>query len=274
MKLVTLLMILSFSVFAQENTVCVGAQSDADPSVVVELEQNVANSVLDQELVDAIKRNDLEKLKELLEDGVDPNTIHKGKLGGKDKPVLFLALEHQNMDAFKMLLAYGADPQPEKTSDLVFENNLIMVAFRMHARLEGEGKLTSLIKILLDKEFEYEDKKHTFEFNPYALGGFDGHRDIVSVIHKNNANSESLSLLYSHPNIDPKKFVHKRNYIVGSAIRGEVDFLNLYLEFNAEKVNPKHAQKALEYLSEKFNEEKHKTANLELIERLREIAYK
>lgn len=271
MKLVTLLLLLSFQAFS--GVVCVDNQNNADPKVNIGNEQKVVNSVLEQELVDAIRRNDISKVSELLADGVDPNTIHKGKSGNKIKPVLFIAMEYENLEIFKLLLSYGADANATKTANGVFENNLLMVAFRKHARREGKGNLTKFIKVMLDQKFTLDDKEYTFDMNPYAVGGVDNYRDIVSVIHKNGSNAESLALLYSHRDIDPKKFIHKKNYITGSAIRGEVDFLNLYLEFNAQRVNKRHAKKALEYLTLKFSDEDHKTANLELIERLREIAY-
>ena len=271
MRLVTLLLLLSFQAFGQN---CPGEQGKTDPKVNFSDEQKVLNTLMEQELIDAIKMNDIAKFKELLADGADPNTIHKGKNGTKIKPVLFIALEYENLEAFKLLLSYGADANSVKTAGGVFDNNLLMVAFRKHARREGKGKLTKFIKIMLDQKYVLDDKEHTFSMDPYAIGGIDGYRDVVSAIHKSGSNAESLALLYSHSDINPKKFVYKKNYITRSAILGDVDFLNLYLEFNAEKVNPRHAKKALEYLSEKFNDEEHKTANMELIQRLREIAYK
>lgn len=272
MKLVILLLLLSFHSYAGQ--ICRDSQKNADPNVNITEEQNVVNTILEEELISAIKANNLEKLKELLADGADPNTIHRGINGNKIKPVLFIAMEYENLEAFKLLLSYGANANATKTADGVFDNNLLMVAFRRHARNEGKGKLTRFINIMLNQKYVLDDKEYSFDLNSYAIGGIDAYRDVVSIIHKNGSNAESLALLYSHPNIDPKKFIYKKNYITGSAIRGEVDFLNLYLEFNAEKVNPRHAKKALEYLSEKFNNEEHKTANMELIQRLREIADK
>ena len=185
--------------------------------------------------------------------------------------VIFYALEYEHLEAFKLLLSYGADANAKKTADVVIDNNLLMVAFRKHARREGKGNLTKFIKIMLDGEYKLDGQKHAVEMNPYARGGVDGYRDVVSVIHKNGNNADSLALLYSHTDIDPKKFNHRRNYITRSAIQGDVDFLNLYLEFNAQRVNKRHASLALDYLKEKHKEDSHKTENLELETRLKEI---
>lgn len=270
MKLVTLLLLFSLSAFAQDH--CDRAQENADPKVDVAQEQSVANTLLEVELVNAIKNNDIEKLKVLLADGVDPNTIYKGKHGQKEKPVIFYALEYEHLEAFKLLLSYGANGNAVKTADAVVDNNLLMVAFRKHARKEGKGNLTKFIKIMLDGKYELEGKQYSVEIDPYARGGIDGYRDIVSVIHKNGSNAESLSLLYSHSSVVPTKFIHKRNYLVGSAIREEFDFLNIYLDFNSKRISKKHAQKALDYLKMKNDSKEHNTERLEVIQRLEAIA--
>lgn len=276
MKLVTILLLLSFSYVAPASELeCLGSSIEAvlEMNINVTNEQKVTNYILEQELIDAVKFNDLETLKELLANGADPNTIDRGRNGNRVKPIIFYALEREGLEVFKLLLSYGANAQVNKTANGVFNNNLLMVAFRKHARNQGKGKMSKLIKILLAGEFEIEDKKYTFTYNPYAIGGINNDRDAVSSIFKNSDNGNSLELLYTHAGIEPTNFLHKRGYIVGAAARGEVEFLNTYIEFNSERVTKSQAKKALEKLTLLNNEDGHRTVHLELIQRLREIAF-
>lgn len=56
-------------------------------------------------LIKAAEKNDVEKLNQLVKEGVDPNTF-----GKEHMTPLFWALGHQNKKAMKALLAVGADP--------------------------------------------------------------------------------------------------------------------------------------------------------------------
>lgn len=226
----------------------------------------------DNKLIEAVKSGSLKKVKNMLDNGYDANYVWTGKADQKNKPVIFFALESERVEMFKLLVIYGADTNAKKTGDGVVENNLLMVALRKYGKNETKGKMVKLIKLLLDGEFTVSGKRYTFDFNPYARGGVNGQRDAVSVIHKNFGKVDSLGLLYTHSKIDPKLFGHKRNYITLSVKRGYIDFLNLYLEFNSERVDSTLAERALELLSIEYSK-KPEIVDTELIERLRAIAF-
>jgi hypothetical protein len=226
----------------------------------------------DDRFIDAIKFSSLKKVKRMLDNGANPNHVWIGKADQKSKPAIFFALESERIEMFKLLVIYGADVNVKKSGDGVRENNLLMVAFRKYGRRETQGKMVKLIKLLLDGEFDVSGKRYTFDFNPYARGGMDGQRDAISVIHKNFGRVESLGLLYTHKNIEPTKFGHKRNYITLSIRRGYIDFLNLYLEFNSDRIDSKLAKRALEILNLEYSK-KPELVDMELTERLRSIAF-
>lgn len=226
----------------------------------------------ENDFIDAIKYKPLKTVKKMLDEGADPNTVWIGKADQKVKPAVFFALESERVSVLKLLIIYGADLNVTKTGDGIIDNNLLMVAFRRLGRKEARGKTTEIIKLLLDKEFEVAGKRYTFDFNPYARGGVDGDRDAVSIIYKNFADVDSLTLLYTHKNIEAGKFKHRKKYITQSIAKGNINFLNRYLEFNADRVSSNEAKKALEKMSLKYADDL-SIVNAELSQRLREIAF-
>jgi hypothetical protein len=223
-------------------------------------------------LVDAIEYGSLKSVKSLLDSGVDPNSIDEGYGAGKSKPVIFYAIENERIDVLKLLLSYGADVNVEKTGDGVINNSLLMVAVRKLALRESKGKMSSIISLLLDGEFELETKRYTFELNPYTLGGGTGRRDVISVILSTGFDLSILTMIYSHKNIDPLKFQHRDGFLRRAIRIGKVEALNLYLEYNAPRVTKKAAKKALETLNLKYTTD-FTLISTELNQRLREIAF-
>jgi ankyrin repeat protein len=86
-----------------------------------------------QALIKAAEKNDMDKLSQLVREGVNPNTF-----GKEHMTPLFWAVGHQNKKAMKALLSVGADPNlkdPEGDSPMT---------------MAAGAKDSELLKILLD----------------------------------------------------------------------------------------------------------------------------
>ena len=223
-------------------------------------------------LIDAVKYKSLKEVKVLLDEGADPNTIDKNEDNGRVKPIIFHAVERERINVLKLLIKYGADLSLTKTANGVYANTILMVTVRKLALRESKGRMSEILTLLLNKEFEINKEKTKFEIDLYQKGGIDGSRDMLSVIVVNGRDVDLLSQVYSHKNISPIGFHHRNSYLRRSIATGSVDFLNLYLEFNADKVSRGAAKRALEQISSSSTSNLN-LVNTELRQRLRSIAF-
>jgi hypothetical protein len=254
MRLFTLLMLISFNLYAY----------NANHYVVA--------SYAEAEFVDAIRQNNLIRVEQALTDGANVNLALTSD-SGKRKPIIFYALENHYLELFKLLLSRGADVNVTKDADSVYNYNLLMVAFEREAQRSDNQSYFPFIKILLENQFDYRGKNFQLNFNPYTKGGKKGNEDVVTVILSNSNGAKSLSYLYSFKNITPAYFEHSGQLLRENAKAGNVKLLNLYLNFNEQKTSSVEAKSMLEELTVQFSAKNHQTINLELITRLREIAY-
>ena len=216
--------------------------------------------------IDSVENASLREVKLTLDNGANPNYIFNGK------PVVFFAVESGRVEVFKMLIMYGANINAKKTSDGVVNNNLLMTAIRKHSKEEYKLEMLKIINILLDDEFIVAGNKYTLGFNPYALGGVDNKRDVVSVIAQSSASANSLELIYSHKKVDPTKFSFRPIDLYSLVENGSIKFLNKYLEYNSKKISANQAKESLESLSLGYSNNPD-LINTELIQRFRSIAY-
>jgi ankyrin repeat protein len=216
--------------------------------------------------IDSVENATLREVKAMLDNGSNPNYSFDGK------PVIFFAVEAARVEMFKLLIMYGADVNAKKTSDGVVNNNLLMSAIKAHAKNDSKLKMTKIINTLLDNEFIVANKKYLLNFNPYGLGGIDNKRDVVSVIAQSSGSANSLELVYNHKKIDPSKFSFRSIDLQSLVENGNTRFLNLYLQYNSNKVSASLALDSLETLSFDFSNNP-ALVNTELIGRLRNIAF-
>ncbi len=225
----------------------------------------------DTSIISAFESGSLRELKSALDQGVNPNSSWLDETGVNDKPALFYALEAERLDAFKLLIMYGADVNKISSGEGFTNNNLLMVAIRKFARNEGRGRLAKIIKLLLDRRFEVAGKVYEFKFNPYARGGAKGNEDAISVALNNDLEVDSLGLLYSHKNINPNLFIHKDEYLINGINKQQNEVLNLYLNFNSTRVGVAIASNSLVLMEKNAVTDKGAPA-LELFIRLQYLA--
>lgn len=221
------------------------------------------------EFINSVRLGKLSQLKTYLDQGVDPNTSYTGINGEEEKAAVFFAIENEKVDALKLLLIYGADINKTAKNNKFEEVSPLMFAVQKYANFEGQGKMAEIIKLLISQKFKVAGKEYRFKTDLYFNNGKD---DLVSTIAKSNNRVDALGLLYSSKNINISKFIHNDLLVIKAVENGNINFLNIYLEFNSKKVDSDTAKKSLVLLSSQFGDSP-KLVNLELIERLRKIAF-
>ena len=116
------------------------------PADLIHYAQYCSNPPLDKYLRD----NDLEGLEKKLKDGVSPNVITRWF--HERKPLLYLAYENHNEEAFELLLEYGAMVPIEL---LQVEDNLDEYTYRMLQRVFRDGCPKELQIQALKDSFSY-----------------------------------------------------------------------------------------------------------------------
>jgi len=224
----------------------------------------------DLDFINAVRLGKLAEVKILLDKGANPDTLYTGINGEESRSALYFAVENEKVDMVKILIMYGADVNLLTKNNQLEDINLLMFAVQKYANYEGQGRMAEIIKLLIAQKFKVAGKEYKFKTDLYFNNGKD---DLVSLIAKSNNKVDALGLLYSAKKIDIGAFEHKDILVLKAAENGNINFLNIYLEFNSKKVDSETAKKSLILLSSQFSESP-KLVNIELIERLREIAFR
>jgi len=248
---IVLLSVLIFGVLqTSASASTINEQGPCNYSQVDELAEVLS---LDLRLLKAIKGHDYKRVKKLLRKGANPNTIDTGRSGKRSKPAIFFALESYDLELLKILIANGADVNLRKNNVTIKNNTLLMVAFRKLGRTELNSdmskKMKSIISTLIVGSFEYENRTVSFKINPYAKGGMDANKDVVSFIFNNSRSGNGLKFLYSLEGLDQSKFVHRNRFLSRGAVLGKLSFMNVYLDENEARITSANKDKAIKNLN-------------------------
>lgn len=119
------------------------------------------------EMIKAVKFNDVKTVSKLLKRGMDPNT-----LDDQGNPLLYLAMREKSKDVATLLInTPGIDLEKENPA----KENALMIA-----SLQG---LTPLVKLMIDKGAEVN--KHGWA--PLHYAATNGHDDVVKLLLDNSA---------------------------------------------------------------------------------------
>ncbi len=130
----------------------------------------------------AIKEDNIEVIKEMLESGVDPNLVYEGGLS-----ILALATIYDRFKIIELLLKHKADP------------NKYIDAFSAPIYIASLGKKIEILKILLKHGADPNVESGGYGYTPLLNIIFDGDVKIVRLLLMYGANPNVISNQYATP---------------------------------------------------------------------------
>lgn len=132
----------------------------ANKTIRITSEDNLFNAEI-KNLVNAIRNNDVEKFRTLLDKGVSPNAVYY------EKPVLYTAVYYKRLDLVKLLLEAGADPNTKYRRDTILE-------------IAVDDGLTKIVEVLLGAGADPNYK--SLHSSPLMSATHNGNEKIVQIL--------------------------------------------------------------------------------------------